>query len=1198
MERILDRLADLPAIEVIVGIPFHDEDDTITGVVDTARMGLERIGLKGKSVILCVGPGEHESRLKNALKHRWRNRIPAYGFGHSHGFEGHGWGLRTIIDVAANRAACLIILRPNLEPQNGDESGRGLAPSWISSLLHPVRELGQGLALASFMHHPLSHPVDSFVTYPVFTEVFNLSLHQPTPGVLALSPKLTQTCASIGADRPLECGVFGFDTWIVTRALRARQPICEVPLGVASFRHGSRRLKLKFRQVVHTLMHEVAMHSDWWLEQPDVTVFPSRVGETNFDVPPHLVDIDPGDLFRRFKKEFDHFDNTLFRELLPGNFRRRLERLSDSGINGLSIDSEEWREVVNRFLIAYRFETNFHPDDIVDGLFPLFLLRLLGFIEEMRALGDIIPDAAHPRKKTTKSLVHQFAGQLIESNAVTFVSERGEFRRQWRLRAQKIAPYLPRLGAWEFVPHVGVIVPQVLQKADGATIWASEVYKDLLDRYRREFMLFLREHLGLQQVADSATVLRKVHEFMMDLERAMESSFPFDLTTIEGAREMTDFVYDTFGKQTAFQLTPEGARHLLTNTPPNELILHLRCRNVGSLLAAHDPCDALAMAAWTEQRLFLEKVLNTLEESGDAGWFHEAPLRSVIMPVEYLADPTEMRGMRALSRLSGRLIAGNLQKGWGGEYPTIWYLLQLVHDIVATESFAELWERFWNDRIDFTSRLVRSIRGHWGRHVSSGHHIFKNRHQRIMVERLQHFAKRLQKEGRKKTHAARLLAAASEVYNLSITLPDNTFVPLSMWTWTSYSYRGGLGTPTPLSSLVERDWATADFLTEYITRAGMGDESTIYNKVIERIGEGREYEDISTALLGIPKETHSLVIRQTTATRAVPARSLVRPIERAILNPDPDHDWENRYVLNAGVVRLDGEIYILYRAYGTDKVSRIGLAWTRDGIHIDGRLDRPIFEPADPSESAGCEDPRITVIDDQLYMLYTAYDGNVAQIAMASIPVKAFLERRFDRWTRHGLGFPNLPNKDAVLYPQKFGGRYVIYHRLDPNLWISYLDDLRCPWPRTGQKIIAGPRPGMMWDGVKIGAGAQPIRTTEGWLNIYHGVDYERCYRLGVMFMDLDDPSRILYRSPNSILEPELDFEIGDVKDRDYWVPKVVFTCGAVPREDKEIVRPEDEILVYYGAADTAIGVAAATLQDMVPMLERDTAKRHKAKAR
>jgi predicted GH43/DUF377 family glycosyl hydrolase len=205
---------------------------------------------------------------------------------------------------------------------------------------------------------------------------------------------------------------------------------------------------------------------------------------------------------------------------------------------------------------------------------------------------------------------------------------------------------------------------------------------------------------------------------------------------------------------------------------------------------------------------------------------------------------------------------------------------------------------------------------------------------------------------------------------------------------------------------------------------------------------------------------------------------------------------------------------------------------------------------------------------------------------MASISIDAFLEQRFDAWERHGLGFPGLANKDAVLFPERFDGRWVIYHRIDPNLWISYLDDLTCPWPRTGQKIVIGPRPGMMWDGVKIGAGAQPIKTTHGWLNIYHGVDYERSYRLGVLFTDLADPAKVIYRSPNPTFEPEADFEIGRSGGREYWVPHVVFTCGAVPAKDQQVIGLDDEILVYYGAADTAIGVARGKLRDLVPVLE------------
>jgi predicted GH43/DUF377 family glycosyl hydrolase len=221
------------------------------------------------------------------------------------------------------------------------------------------------------------------------------------------------------------------------------------------------------------------------------------------------------------------------------------------------------------------------------------------------------------------------------------------------------------------------------------------------------------------------------------------------------------------------------------------------------------------------------------------------------------------------------------------------------------------------------------------------------------------------------------------------------------------------------------------------------------------------------------------------------------------------------------------------------------------------------------------------VIDDEIFMLYTAYDGVVAQIAAASIPVKDFLNRDFDRWKRRGFAFPGLWDKDAFLFPEKIEGKYVIYHRIEPSIWIAYSDELVFPWPKDGHKIIMGPRSGLMWDSLKIGAGAQPIKTKYGWLLIYHGVDREMIYRLGVILVDLKDPGRLLYRSPNPILSPETECEIG--KKGECWVPNVVFTCGAVPALDKEVLDDDDEILVYYGAADTNICLATGKVEDLIP---------------
>ncbi len=452
-----------------------------------------------------------------------------------------------------------------------------------------------------------------------------------------------------------------------------------------------------------------------------------------------------------------------------------------------------------------------------------------------------------------------------------------------------------------------------------------------------------------------------------------------------------------------------------------------------------------------------------------------------------------------------------------------------------------------------------------------------------MVQKLWNFAaaKRLDVKTRK---AADLLAKAAEVYHICTTLPDNTFIPLSAWTWASFGSRGGQGPPTPLSSLVERDWATRDFLLGYLESAGRGDERTLRRAVSNLMKQGRESSDLGEHLLGVTVDSESIVALQTCDAEPSLAKRLIRPTSGPILKPVPEHAWESRYVLNAAAVRLQDVTYIIYRAFGEDKISRLGLAWSKNCVHIDGRLDTPIFVPENVSELGGCEDPRITIIGDRLYMLYTAFDGDLAQIAMASISQKAFLEKKFDQWTRHGLAFPGVSNKDAVLYPETFNGKYAVYHRMDPAMWISFTEQLTCPCPRLGHKIVISPRSGMMWDGIKIGAGAQPIKTEMGWLNIYHGVDYDQTYRLGVLLMDLHDPSLVIYQSPNPILEPEADFEIGKTSAGDFWVPRVVFTCGAVVERNAKIAEVDDSIFVYYGAADTAIGVAKARIGDLLPI--------------
>ena len=97
-------------------------------------------------------------------------------------------------------------------------------------------------------------------------------------------------------------------------------------------------------------------------------------------------------------------------------------------------------------------------------------------------------------------------------------------------------------------------------------------------------------------------------------------------------------------------------------------------------------------------------------------------------------------------------------------------------------------------------------------------------------------------------------------------------------------------------------------------------------------------------------------------------------------------------------------------------------------------------------------------------------------MAAASIRVVDFLERRFDRWQRIGMAFEDIWDKDAILFPERINNKYVIYHRIEPSIWVSYLDELVFPAPKESHSIIIGPRSGRMWDSLKIGAGTQPIK--------------------------------------------------------------------------------------------------------------------------
>lgn len=243
-------------------------------------------------------------------------------------------------------------------------------------------------------------------------------------------------------------------------------------------------------------------------------------------------------------------------------------------------------------------------------------------------------------------------------------------------------------------------------------------------------------------------------------------------------------------------------------------------------------------------------------------------------------------------------------------------------------------------------------------------------------------------------------------------------------------------------------------------------------------------------------------------------------------------------------------------------LSHLRVARSRDGEHF--RFDdKPAIFPATPYESYGCEDARITPIDGVYWIAYTAVSPMGVCVALASTV-------DFRTFNRHGIIFPT-HNKDVAILPQKVAGLFVCRHRPyrtefnDAAIWTAYSPDL-LHW--GSHQVTLSPQPDT-WMSNRVGAGAPPIRTDAGWLDIFHGVDRHRRYCLGAMLTDLDHPERLISCSSHPVLIPEAPYELTGLLN------EVVFSNGVIADSGGRLV-------VFYGAADSICAAAVTTVDEMI----------------
>lgn len=294
-----------------------------------------------------------------------------------------------------------------------------------------------------------------------------------------------------------------------------------------------------------------------------------------------------------------------------------------------------------------------------------------------------------------------------------------------------------------------------------------------------------------------------------------------------------------------------------------------------------------------------------------------------------------------------------------------------------------------------------------------------------------------------------------------------------------------------------------------------------------------------------------------------------RPVQREGSVSFPIMDGEGGYQIlsfdkddprvdlsDARMVGYAGKTYL-------STISHLRLMCSDDGINFYEPRDIPaaIFGEG-PLETYGIEDCRVSLIDGSYYLTYT-------QVSASGVGVGLMQTNNWRDYRRHGMILPP-HNKDCTLFEERIGGHYFCLHRpsgisLGGNyIWLASSPDL-LHWGR--HHCILQTREGW-WDSARVGAGAAPIRTEEGWLEIYHGADHQHRYCLGAMLLDLDDPSKVLARSHHPLLEPISDYE------RNGFFGNVVFTNGHVVNGDV--------ITLYYGASDEVICGATFSVQEIL----------------
>ncbi len=669
----LDKARGLSDINLVVGIPFYNEKDTLPEMLSVIAEGLANVKLQGNTLIVCAGDPRGAEALEAVAEVDLQ--IPHLEFLMLPGSNGRGASIRAILEIADQLEADVLLFTADLVP----EPGYGLQPDWVGRILEPIRN-EYDFVITNIQKNYFEDYLNSLLVAPLLEVFYGYKVHSALSGVYAIA---NDTVKDLVAEIKFWGEValdYGIDPWLITRAICWNKKICEVELGAKLESINLEKLTYVFKVLAKAMFECIKRDEDFWLTGKFIRRSPDLYGNRHQDAL-YESKFSTYSISMFFKRGLTQY-KTVFKAVLPDILSADLERIGAA--RELHFGSQIWAHIVYWFLFHYCFIYDVNSDDAMNALACAFHGRLASLLEQTHALQEDL-----------KSVAGINARYLSDSEVVTsneqqrnsFLLLRDDFIKVWGQKALELKPPLVPEHYLEFIPGVPIALPKELEGRGGRVVWSEGMFNRLQSKYQEAFNSFIYNSLGVPENSDSRAVAGRLQDFMEELEQAMDRLLPGDPFTVEGTRQIVDSLFQLLPSRMMFYIQDELLQEAFLRYPPLNLMIPTGSNTARVLMEKMNVRDAITLANLVENRKWADGLLFWILDSVKPENLGEVEIRPIILGPDELGGIVQLATISDLNKLTARIVIRPLVKGMGGDYPKLRFVLFIGRHIMIARNY-------------------------------------------------------------------------------------------------------------------------------------------------------------------------------------------------------------------------------------------------------------------------------------------------------------------------------------------------------------------------------------------------------------------------------------------------------------------------------------------------------------------------------